>query len=293
MAACIGKPGQAVFYAMLSSDSVEKKGKSRMLGAIIGDIVGSPYEWGSDKEKDFPLFVPDCHPTDDSLMTIAVGCACAETEGREESVFKRVLAERMREIGLQYPDAGFGGRFYQWMLMGEAHPYGGNTNGAAMRVSPVAWLADSLEEAERLAMWSAEITHNDPEGIRGAQAVAAAVYLARRGQEKEEIRDYLERKYYDLSFTLEEIRPGYQHDMTCDGSVPQALVCFLEAEDFEDAIRNAISLGGDGDTQACIAGAVAEAYFGIPEDLSEEVLEYMDDTVKEYYFSYADCLYDR
>ena len=262
-----------------------------MLGAIIGDVVGSPYEFGAEKTKDFPLFTPSCRPTDDSVLTIAVGCACAEADCDEEGEFKKTLCERMREIGRLYPDAGYGELFYRWLMDDEGEPYGGYTNGAAMRVSPVAWAVDELEDAERLAKWSAEITHDHPEGIKGAQAVAAAVFLARKGYDKAAIRRYISRKYYDLDFTVEEIRPGYRHDMTCEGSVPQAIVCFLDSEDFEDAIRNAISLGGDGDTQACIAGAIAEAFYGIPEDLQEKVFEYVDETLQDYYWSYADQLY--
>lgn len=263
-----------------------------MLGAIIGDIIGSPYEGSSDKTKDFELLVPDCRPTDDSLMTIAVGCACVESRFRNEEDFKRVLANKMREIGLPRENAGFGGRFFRWLENNETEPYDGFTNGSAMRVSPVAWVGKDLEEVEQLAKWSAEITHNHPEGIRGAQAVAAAIYLARTGAGKDEIREYIEENYYDLDFTLDEIRPSYRPDVTCAGSVPQAIVAFLEAEDFEDAIRNAISLGGDGDTQACIAGAIAEAYFGIPEELEEEIFEYIDDELQDYYWSYAEQLYD-
>ena len=262
-----------------------------MIGAILGDIIGSPYEFESDKNKDFLLFSPDCRLTDDSLMTIAVGCACTEANCNNEFEFKKILAEKMKEIGLRYPDAGFGKRFYQWMIMNEDEPYGGYTNGSAMRVSPTAWAVDTLEAVERLAKWSAEITHSHPEGIKGAQAVAAAIFMARSGFEKDEIREYIEANYYDLDFTVEEIRPGYRHDMTCEGSVPQAIVCFLDSEDFEDAIRNAVSLGGDGDTQACIAGAIAEAYYGIPEELQERIFDYIDDTLQEYYWEYADQLY--
>ena len=262
-----------------------------MLGAIIGDIVGSPYEFESDKTKDFMLFTPNCRPTDDSVITIAVGCACVEANCDDEYEFKRVLTEKIKEIGLQYPDAGYGARFYQWMICDEDKPYGGYTNGSAMRVSPTAWAVDTLEDVERLAMWSAEITHDHPEGIKGAQAVAAAVFLARTGVSKREIKEYIEEKYYDLDFTLEAIRPGYSHDMTCEGSVPQAIVCFLESEDFEDALRNAVSLGGDGDTQACIAGAIAEAFYGIPYELQQEALGYVDETLQDYYFEYADKLY--
>ena len=191
-----------------------------MLGAIIGDIIGSPYEFGSDKTKDFLLFAPESRPTDDSIITIAVGCACAEADLSDEDNFKQLLSEYIREIGLRYPDAGYGGRFYQWMLMNEDTPYGGYTNGSAMRVSPTAWAADTLPEVEELAKWSAEITHDHPEGIKGAQAVAAAIFLARTGSDKDEIREYIEANYYDLNFTTDEIRESYSHDMTCEGSVP-------------------------------------------------------------------------
>lgn len=197
----------------------------------------------------------------------------------------------MRELGHQYPDAGYGGMFYRWVLGYLDEPYGSYGNGSAMRVSPVAWAVDTLEEVETLAKWSAEITHDHPEGIKGAQAVAAAIFLARTGADKEEIRNYIQENYYNLNFTLDEIRPRYRFDVTCQGSVPQAIVCFLEAEDFEDAIRNAVSLGGDCDTQAAMAGAIAEAYFGIPDDLQEEVFEYIDETLTDYYWEYAEHLY--
>lgn len=257
-----------------------------MLGAIVGDIIGSPYELGSGKWKGFKLFVPGCRPTDDSIMTIAVGCACAEADCDNEYEFKRILVEKMRQIGRQYPDCGYGDMFFRWLMDDDGQPYGSCGNGSAMRVSPVAWVAKTLQDAERLAKWSAEVTHNHPDGIRGAQAVAAAVYLARTGAGKEEIRRYIQENYYDLDFTVEEIRPGYRYNMTCEGSVPQAIVCFLDARDFEDAIRNAVSLGGDGDTQAAIAGAIAEACFGIPEDILEEALSRLDDNLKEYL---SDC----
>lgn len=263
-----------------------------MLGAIIGDIIGSPYEFKSDKTKDFPLFIPSCRPTDDSVLTVAVGMTCIEADISDEWSFKSILSEKLREIGLRYPDAGYGGRFYQWMIMNETEAYGGDTNGSAMRVSPVAWVAEELSEAEKLAKWSAEITHSHPDGIRGAQAVAAAVFLARMGEDKDAIREYIEGKYYDLDFTVEEIRPGYSHDMTCEGSVPQAIVCFLDSDCYEDAVRNAVSLGGDGDTIACIAGAIAEAFYGIPEEISEEAMEYMDEDLKDYFYTYSQELYN-
>ena len=259
-----------------------------MLGAIIGDVVGSVYEFSSEKTKDFMLFAPGCRPTDDSIMTVAVGLACLNTDCSDEDGFKNAVIDRMRELGAEYPDAGYGGSFYRWLFHGLTEPYNSFGNGSAMRVSPVAWAAETLEDAEKFAAWSAEVTHNHPEGIRGAQAVAAAIFLARDGKSKDEIRAYIEEKYYDLDFTVDEIRPSYSFDVTCQGSVPQAIECFLESEDFEDAIRNAVSLGGDGDTQAAIAGSIAEAFYGIPEELSEKVMEYLDDTLREYYWEWKE-----
>ena len=261
-----------------------------MLGAIIGDIIGSPYEFESDKTKDFMLFSPLCRPTDDSIMTIAVGLSCVEADCRDEEDFKRALVRRMRQLGRAYRDAGYGGMFYRWLICDGMKAYNSCGNGSAMRVSPVAYAAETLSEAERLAKWSAEVTHNHPEGIKGAQAVAAAVFLARNGASKEEIRAYVS-GYYNLDFSLDEIRPAYSFDVTCQGSVPQAVMCFLEAKDYEDAVRNAVSLGGDADTQAAMAGAIAEAFFGIPDDIREEGLSFLDDTLREYYFEYAEQLY--
>ena len=262
-----------------------------MLGAIIGDIVGSPYEFESDKTKDFMLFSPHCRPTDDSIMTIAVGCACVEADCYDEDSFERTLAEKMRELGRLYRGAGYGGMFYRWLMSDHMQAYNSFGNGSAMRVSPTAYAVDTLEDVERLARWSAEVTHNHPEGVKGAQAVAAAIFLARTGSSKDEIKRYIEDKYYDLDFTLDDIREGYSFDVTCQGRVPQAIECFLEAEDYEDAIRNDVSLGGDADTQAAMAGAIAEAFFGIPDELQEEGLSYLDDTLQEYYWEYAEQLY--
>lgn len=262
-----------------------------MLGAIIGDIVGSPYEFESDKTKEFMLFSPHCRPTDDSIMTIAVGCACVEADCYDEDNFERTLVEKMRELGRMYRGAGYGGMFYRWLMSDHMQAYNSFGNGSAMRVSPTAYAVDTLEDVERLARWSAEVTHNHPEGVKGAQAVAAAIFLARTGSSKDEIKRYIEDKYYDLDFTLDDIREGYSFDVTCQGSVPQAIKCFLEAEDYEDAIRNAVSLGGDADTQAAMAGAIAEAFFGIPDELQEEGLSYLDETLQEYYWEYAEQLY--
>ncbi len=257
-----------------------------MLGAIIGDIIGSVYEFSSDKTKDFELFGDGCRLTDDSYMTIAVGCACADTQLDDEFTFKADVAYQMRKIGREYPRAGYGGMFYRWLKSDVMPAYNSLGNGSAMRVSPVAWVARNLAHAEQLAAWSAEVTHNHPEGVKGAMAVAAAIYLAREGKTKQQIKEYIEQKYYRLDFTLDEIRPTYKFDVTCSGSVPQAIVCFLESTDFEDAVRNAVSLGGDGDTQAAIAGSIAEAFYGIPYVLIQKAYTYMDEQIKKYVRSY-------
>lgn len=263
-----------------------------MLGAIIGDTVGSLYEFFSDKTKDFEFLTPSCHLTDDSLMTIAVGCACVSASIYDKEEFQFTLCRLMREIGNMYQDAGYGAGFYNWLLDEKEGPYNSYGNGSAMRVSPVAWVASTLEEAERLALWSAEVTHNHEEGIKGAQAVAACIFMARQGKSKEQIKRYVEENYYSLDFTLDRLRPNYCFDVTCQGTVPPAIVCFLEGQDYEDTVRNAISLGGDGDTLAAIAGSIAEAYFGIPEDLQEKILTYMEDDVLDYYNTYASELYN-
>ncbi len=254
-----------------------------MLGAIIGDIVGSPYEFESDKTKDFELFTEESHLTDDSMMTFAVGCACAKADLNDEEDFKSWVVYYMRKIGRAFPSAGYGEHFYRWLRSDFMGAYNSFGNGAAMRVSPVAWVSESIEETEKLARWSAEVTHNHPEGVKGAQAVAAAVFLARTGKSKQEIKQYIENKYYTLGFTLDEIRPSYQFDVTCQGSVPQAIECFLESEDFFDALRNAVSLGGDGDTIAAIAGSIAEAYYGLPQQANEKISHYCSGAIRYYY----------
>lgn len=264
-----------------------------MLGAIIGDLVGSPYEFNSPKTKHFQLFRSDCEPTDDTLMTIAVGCACIHSATSIEFSFKTTLCKYMREIGRLYPNAGYGDMFYDWLMDDNAGPYGSTGNGSAMRVSPIGWAFDTLEETERVARWSAEVTHDSDQGIRGAQSIAAAIFLARNGSSKDEIRAYIESKYYDLDFTIDEIRPTYTSDVSCDGSVPQAIVAFLDSTDFEDAIRNAMSLGGDCDTQSCMAGAIAEAFYGIPAEIEEKAFELLDEVITDYYLDYSDELYSR
>ena len=233
----------------------------RMYGAIIGDIVGSVYEWDRIKTKDFPLFSSRSTFTDDSVMTIATASAllCSRREGIP---FQTAMVRETRAFGRRYPGRGYGGRFGQWLLSDRIEPYGSYGNGSAMRVSPCGLIARSLDEAVSLAADSAAVTHNHPEGIKGAAAVASSIYLARTGAGKAEIREHIRKNYYPLDRTLEEIRPGYQFDETCPGSVPEALTAFLESESYEDAVRGAVSLGGDSDTQAAIAGSIAWSYYG-------------------------------
>ena len=252
-----------------------------MIGAILGDVVGSRFEFDNHKSKDFQLFHRDCDFTDDSVMTLAVAKALT-TYGKpvDYEHFKKQLVKVMHQVGRKYPDCGYGGRFYLWMMMNATKPYNSFGNGSAMRVSPVAWVAESLEECEALAAATAEVSHNHPEGIKGAVAVACAIYLARTGHTKEEIRDYVSR-YYTIDFTLDEIREDYDFYEICQKSVPQALEAFFESTDFEDAIRCAISIGGDSDTIAAITGGIAEAFYGIDEDLRETALSFLDPTLLE------------
>ena len=247
-----------------------------MLGAIIGDMVGSIYEWRNIKTKEFPLFGQNCKFTDDSVMTLAVA------EGLMNGGKPDDYIRAMKRLGRMYPHAGYGGHFQNWLFTDNRSPYNSWGNGSAMRVSPVGWLFDSLEETENAAETSAAVTHNHPEGIKGAQATAAAIFLARNGKSKNEISEYIEEKYdYDLSRTLDEIRPTYEFDVSCMGTVPEAMIAFLESNDFEDAIRNAISLGGDSDTLAAITGSIAEAAYGIPEPIKNRAISLLDGPLLE------------
>ena len=245
-----------------------------MFGAIIGDIVGSVYEWDNIKIKDFPLFGEKCTFTDDSIMTIAV--AEALLNGGDSIHFINAI----KKFGKLYlrPHGGYGGRFGAWINSDDTTPYNSWGSGSAMRVSTCGWFANSLKEAETLAEKSAAVTHNHPEGIKGAQATAAAIYLARIGENKDEIKVYIEKKYeYDLSRSLDEIRSVYQFNESCQETVPEAIIAFLESTDFEDAIRNAISLGGDSDTLAAITGSIAEAAYGVPDNIVARALSYLDE----------------
>lgn len=237
-----------------------------MIGALIGDIVGSIYEFDNIKKKDFPLFSEGCFATDDSIMSLAVADALLNSMSNYLDLSIQCI-HRMKNIGRRYPKCGFGGHFRSWILGDDTKPYGSYGNGAAMRISAVGYMAKSMDEVRLLCQMVTKITHNHPEGIKGAEATAIAIYLARQGKSKADIRAYITEHYYDVDFALDDIRDSYEFDETCQGTVPQAIVAFLESDSFEDCIRNAISIGGDSDTLACIAGGMAEAYYGVPEQL--------------------------
>ena len=243
-----------------------------MIGAILGDMIGAPYEFDrGNKTKEFPLFGRGSHFTDDSVMTIAVAEALMDSLGKSDDEIRAVLVASMQKWGKRYPNAGYGCMFYNWLREKDPKPYGSFGNGSAMRVSSVGWLFDTLEETRHIARLTAEVTHNHPEGIKGAEAIASAIFLARNGSTKDEIKEYIIGEFgYDLSRTCDEIRPGYHHVETCQQTVPEALTAFFEGEDFEDVIRTAVSLGGDCDTLTCIAGSMAEAAYGIPEEPAAE-----------------------
>lgn len=244
-----------------------------MLGAIVGDVIGSVFERDPVKSKDFPLLVPACRFTDDTVLTAAVADAL---------LHDRDYIDAFHDFGMAYPNAGYGGTFRLWVLEGRRTPYRSWGNGSAMRVSPVAYAHDNLDAVLAEAQRSAEVTHDHPEGVRGAQATAAAIFLARTGSSKDEIRQEISERFdYFFDETLDQIRPTYTFDVSCQGSVPQSILAFLESTDFEDAIRNAISLGGDADTMAAIAGSIAEPFYGgVPEALAEPVLERLDERLR-------------
>ena len=243
-----------------------------MYGVFLGDMIGAPYEFDRGKKtKDFPLFCSRSEYTDDSVMTVAVAEALMDSMGKTDDEIRAALTASMQKWGRRYPYAGYGGHFNSWLYAKDPQPYGSFGNGSAMRVSAAGWLYDSLEETLEKAVLTSVVTHDHPEGIKGAQATAAAIWLARNGKSKEEIREYIVAEFgYDLSRTCDEIRPGYRHVESCQETVPEAITAFLEGEDFEDVIRTAVSLGGDCDTLTCIAGGMAEAFHGVPEELKAE-----------------------
>jgi len=255
-----------------------------MLGAIIGDIVGSVYEFNNIKTTEFELFTEKSHFTDDTVMTIAV--AAGLWRGYDNVLeTKKALIDSMRYYGRRFAYAGYGGRFAKWLISQDPVPYDSYGNGAAMRVSSVAWIYNNLEEIEKYAEVTASVTHNHPEGIKGAKSVAAAIFLARTGKTLDDIKSYITTQYgYDLSRTLDEIRPNYKFYESCQESVPEAITAFLESNSFEDSLRKAVSLGGDSDTIAAITGSIAEAFYGgIPEWIVKEALNRLDEPLYDIY----------
>ena len=249
-----------------------------MFGAILGDIIGSPYEFDHNniKTKDFPLFSRNSQFTDDTVMTIAIAEAILYADGDLDDLADEAVAS-MQKLGRLYPYAGYGARFVGWVHSDNPKPYNSLGNGAAMRVSPVAWAFDDMETVRKAARAVTAVTHNHPEGIKGAEATAAAIFMARKGASKAEIKAYIESEFgYDLSRTCNEIRPTYRHDETCMRTVPEAFAAFLEGESFEDVIRNAVSLGGDSDTLTAIAGSIAEGFYGIDHKLKAEAVKRLD-----------------
>ena len=243
-----------------------------MYGALLGDMIGAPYEFdGGNKSKEFPLFCENSRFTDDSVMTIAVAEALLDSRFLDDDSIRAALIKSMRKWGKKYPDAGYGRKFLCWLREKNPKPYGSCGNGSAMRVSAAGWLFDTLEETREKARLTAEVTHDHPEGIKGAEATSSAIFLARTGRSKGEIRDYIVQEFgYDLSRTCDQIRPSYYHNESCQKTAPEAITAFLEGTDFEDVIRTAVSLGGDCDTLTCIAGSIAEAFYGVPAILKAE-----------------------
>lgn len=247
-----------------------------MIGAIIGDIVGSRFEWDNHRSKDFDFLTHKCFFTDDSVMSLAVCDALLHSQPDYSDLSKSAV-ESMQRIGRPYPQCGYGGSFHQWMYSDDPQPYNSYGNGAAMRVSGCGYVANSIDEAISLSKAVTSVTHNHPEGIKGAEATTVAVYLARTGSSLMEIQDYIVKHYYPINFTLDAIRDTYKFNETCQDTVPQALEAFFESTSFEDAIRNAISIGGDSDTLAAITGAVAEAYYGVPTSIRKHALTFLDE----------------
>lgn len=245
-----------------------------MLGAIIGDIVGSRFERHNHKSKDFELFTDQCRFTDDTAMTVAIAKALLECNGDYTNLGNHAI-RCMQEIGQKYPNAGYGRIFYQWLHKKAPEPYWSYGNGSAMRVSPVAYAAKSAQECIELADAVTLVSHDHPEGMKGAEAIALMTLGARSSLPKSLLRDVAQKRYYILDFTIDKIRPKYRFDASCQGSVPQAIEAFLESEDFEDAIRIAVSLGGDSDTIAAMTGSLAGAYYGVPNELRKRALTYL------------------
>lgn len=262
-----------------------------MIGAVIGDIVGSRFEWQNLKSKDFELFTPKNRFTDDSVMTMAVAQAILDCGG-DYSKLSEASQRCMQEWGRLYPDAGFSSLFRKWVMSDNPQPYRSFGNGAAMRISACGFAGSDLSEVKEMARAVTSVSHNHPEGFKAAEAVAVCIYLTRNGRTIKELRRYINKHYYRLNFTLDEVRPVYRFYETCQESVPQALEAFLESNSFEDAIRNAVSIGGDSDTIACIAGALASAYYGVPAIFREKAFSYLDPKQKKLIQEFETC-YER
>lgn len=264
-----------------------------MIGAILGDIIGSPYEFDCNniKTTKFPLFSKRSQFTDDTVMTLAVAKGLIEGYDNPEKTEQEII-RAMQSLGKQYPNAGYGVRFSQWLNAAHPKPYGSFGNGSAMRVSSVAWIYNNLRDVEDYAEITAKVTHDHPEGIKGAQATAAAIFLARQGAEKSYIKQYITEKYgYDFTRTCDEIRPTYHHVESCQETVPEAITAFLEGNSFEEVIRLAVSLGGDSDTLTAIAASIASAYYGIPEALQWEGVKHLDTDLRllwNYYVAFVE-----
>lgn len=262
-----------------------------MLGAIIGDMAGSIYEFHNIKTTDFPLLSEKSRVTDDSVMTFAVAEALMMSWGQSADKVKETLVKSMQEYGRLYPDAGYGGTFIRWIYSDAPKPYNSWGNGSAMRVSSVAWLFEELELVEHIAGMTAEVTHNHREGIRGAKAIAACICMARNKEEKASIKKYIEETYhYQLDISLDEIRPVYRFDVSCQGSVPWAIRAFLEGDSYEEVVKLAVSIGGDSDTLAAMAGSIAEAYYGIPDEIKQAGLSHLDDYLLGKYKEFEEFL---
>lgn len=259
-----------------------------MIGAVIGDVVGSVYEFHNTDDYDFALLTPRSTFTDDTVMTMAVACWLIDDPTHQPST----LAALMQDFGHDYPGRGYGGRFAQWLHYRRTEPYNSFGNGSGMRVSPVGYYAESLEQALELARVSAEVTHNHPEGVKGAQAIAACIYMARTGHGKNEIRDFVTSRFgYDLNRTIADVRPTYHFDETCQGSVPEAIICYLEGDDFEQVLRLAVWLGGDSDTVACMACSIAAATYPVPAELGQQVVSCLDSRLKDIVWEFTQlCL---
>lgn len=258
-----------------------------MIGAIVGDVVGSRFEFHNHRDKEFPLFTNSCKVTDDSIMTTAIAIAVMDYKEHGRPLDEAAV-HWMRRIGQPYKNAGYGGRFAQWMYSTKPKPYNSFGNGAAMRVSACAWAADTMADAMEMSDEVTKVTHNHPEGMKGARATTAAIFMARTGCSKDEIYEFIDQNYYSLDKSVNKIRETLQFDETCQVTVPVAIQCFYESEDFEDCLRLAISVGGDSDTIAAIACSIAEAYYGVPQEIREKVLTFVPQQLKDILFRFEE-----